>query len=139
MAKESTQSLAHLLDSYSRPGQLYERLDDESVRCHACAHRCHIPEGRRGICQVRFNREGTLMTPYGYVAGLQVDPVEKKPFFHVMPGAPVLTFGMLGCNFHCQFCQNWISSQALRDEAAARTAAEGMMAKLPAWKDALAK
>jgi pyruvate formate lyase activating enzyme len=58
------------------------------------------------------------MTPYGYAAGLQVDPIEKKPFFHVMPGAPVLTFGMLGCNFHCQFCQNWISSQALRDEAA---------------------
>jgi len=58
------------------------------------------------------------MTPYGYAAGLQVDPIEKKPFFHVMPGAPVLTFGMLGCNFHCPFCQNWISSQALRDEAA---------------------
>ncbi len=118
MAKERIQSLAQLLDSHSRPGELCEGLDDESVRCHACAHRCHIPEGRRGICQVRFNRKGTLMTPHGYAAGLQVDPIEKKPFFHVMPGAPVLTFGMLGCNFHCQFCQNWISSQALRDEAA---------------------
>jgi pyruvate formate lyase activating enzyme len=58
------------------------------------------------------------MVPSGYVAGLQVDPTEKKPFFHVLPGSRALTFGMLGCNFHCSFCQNWVSSQALRDPVA---------------------
>jgi pyruvate formate lyase activating enzyme len=64
---------------------------------------------------VRFNRGGELRVPFGYVAGLHCDPVEKKPFFHVLPGSAALTFGMLGCNLHCAYCQNWVSSQALRD------------------------
>ncbi|HUL78900.1 MAG TPA: AmmeMemoRadiSam system radical SAM enzyme, partial [Vicinamibacteria bacterium] len=62
---------------------------------------------------------GVLRVPFGYVAGLQMDPVEKKPFFHVLPGAKALSFGMLGCDYHCGFCQNWVTSQALRDAAAA--------------------
>jgi pyruvate formate lyase activating enzyme len=74
--------------------------------------------GRHGICRVRFNQEGQLRVPFGYVGGLQCDPVEKKPFFHVYPGTDALTFGMLGCDFHCSYCQNWVTSQALRDEAA---------------------
>ena len=74
--------------------------------------------GRRGICKVRFNKEGTLYTPAGYVAALQCDPTEKKPFFHCLPGSDTLTFGMLGCDFHCGYCQNWLTSQALRDDAA---------------------
>jgi len=68
--------------------------------------------------QVRFNDAGTLKVPFGYVAGLQCDPVEKKPFFHVHPGSDALTFGMMGCDLHCSYCQNWVTSQALRDEAA---------------------
>jgi len=88
-----------------------------SVQCHACGLRCKIREGRRGICQVRFNREGQLFVPWGYVAGVQCDPIEKKPFFHIYPGSDALTFGMLGCDFHCPYCQNWVSSQALRDPA----------------------
>lgn len=92
-----------------------ETLAEDVVRCAACAHRCTIKPGRRGICGVRFNRDGVLMVPQGYVAGVQIDPVEKKPFNHFLPGSEVLTFGMLGCNFHCGFCQNWFSSQALRD------------------------
>jgi len=67
---------------------------------------------------MRFNRNGTLRVPRGYVAGLQCDPIEKKPFFHAFPGRGALSFGMLGCNLHCAFCQNWISSQALRDPEA---------------------
>ena len=59
-----------------------------------------------------------MRVPFGYVAGLACDPIEKKPFFHVYPGADALTFGMLGCDFHCSYCQNWITSQALRDDAA---------------------
>ena len=73
---------------------------------------------RRGICKVRFNKEGVLYAPAGYVAALQCDPTEKKPFFHCLPGSSTLTFGMLGCDFHCGYCQNWLTSQALRDDAA---------------------
>jgi pyruvate formate lyase activating enzyme len=98
-------------------GALYEKLEGGDVRCYACGHRCLIRPGRRGICQVRFNREGRLYVPWGYVAALQLDPIEKKPFFHVRPGADVLTFGMLGCDFHCDYCQNHLTSQALRDPA----------------------
>ena len=87
------------------------RKDGDTVQCLACAHQCRIKPGRAGICRVRFNREGALYAPDGYVAGLQVDPIEKKPFYHVLPGSNALSFGMLGCNFHCDFCQNWISSQ----------------------------
>jgi pyruvate formate lyase activating enzyme len=76
-----------------------------------------IGEGKRGICKVRFNQDGTLKVPFGYVAALQCDPVEKKPFFHVYPSSDALTFGMLGCDYHCAFCQNWFTSQALRDAA----------------------
>ncbi|MBI1793147.1 MAG: AmmeMemoRadiSam system radical SAM enzyme [Chloroflexi bacterium] len=108
---------ANVLDELTVEGTLYERQPDNSVRCFACGHRCLIREGRRGICQVRFNDGGKLRVPYGYVAALQSDPIEKKPFFHVMPGSNALTFGMLGCDFHCGYCQNWLTSQALRDPA----------------------
>ena len=84
----------------------------------ACGHRCLIPPGARGICQVRRNQDGVLRVPRGYVGALQVDPVEKKPFYHLLPGATALSFGMLGCDFHCGYCQNWVTSQALRDPAA---------------------
>ena len=110
-------SLAKILDAMTIEGELYTPQPDGSVRCYACGHRCLIREGRRGICQVRFNREGKLQVPWGYVAALQVDPIEKKPFFHVLPGEEALTFGMLGCDFHCSYCQNWLTSQALRDPA----------------------
>ncbi len=110
-------SLANVLDAMTVPGELYERLPDGAVRCYACGHRCLIREGKRGICKVRFNESGTLKVPWGYVAGLQSDPTEKKPFFHLLPGSDTLTYGMLGCDFHCSYCQNWVSSQALRDSA----------------------
>jgi len=94
---------------------LWERLDRNRVRCFACGHRCPIAEGQPGVCKVRFNRAGTLYAPWGYVAGVQCDPVEKKPFFHAHPGALAYSFGMLGCDLHCSYCQNWVTSQALRD------------------------
>jgi pyruvate formate lyase activating enzyme len=109
--------LSEILDRLTIEGELYEALPDNAVRCFACGHRCLIREGRRGICQVRFNRDGKLRVPWGYVAGLQADPIEKKPFYHVLSGSDALTFGMLGCDFHCGFCQNWLSSQTLRDPA----------------------
>ena len=108
-------SMADVLDQLTIEGDLYEKLGDGSVRCYACGHRCLIRPGRRGICQVRFNQGGKLYVPWGYVAALQADPIEKKPFFHVLPGTDALTFGMLGCDFHCGYCQNWLTSQAMRD------------------------
>ncbi len=113
----SMSTLVERLDALSKPGWLYEPGNNAAVRCTACAHRCLIKPGSRGICQMRSNLDGKLMVPWGYVAGLAVDPIEKKPFMHFLPGAKALTFGMLGCNFHCDFCQNWVSSQALRDPA----------------------
>lgn len=111
-------TLQEIADSKTREGTLYEKLPGRKTRCFACGHRCLIPEGRRGICKVRFNAGGALRVPYGYVAALHCDPVEKKPFFHVLPGARALTFGMLGCDFHCAYCQNWDISQTFRDENA---------------------
>jgi pyruvate formate lyase activating enzyme len=111
------ETLSELLDSMTVPGGLYESLPEGAVRCYACGHRCFIRPGRRGICQVRFNEEGELRVPFGYVGALQCDPTEKKPFFHLLPGSDALSFGMLGCDFHCSYCQNWVSSQALRDPA----------------------
>ncbi len=110
--------LATVLDAQTAEGALYERLSDGKLRCVACGHRCVIFPGHRGICQVRFNDAGTLRVPWGYVAALQCDPTEKKPFYHVLPGSKTLTFGMLGCDYACDGCQNWITSQALRDPAA---------------------
>jgi pyruvate formate lyase activating enzyme len=94
---------------------LWEKLDRNRVRCYACGHCCPIPDGQPGVCKVRFNRGGTLYVPWGYVAGVQCDPIEKKPFFHAHPGALAYSFGMLGCDLHCSYCQNWVTSQALRD------------------------
>lgn len=110
-------TVAEVLDSLTIDGELYEKLTYGSVRCFACGHRCLIRPGKRGICKVRFNQDGVLRVPYGYVSGLQVDPIEKKPFFHFLAGSDVLTFGMLGCDFHCSFCQNYLTSQFLRDPA----------------------
>ena len=111
-------TLAEALERRTTEGSLYAKLPGDRVRCVACAHRCTILPGLDGICRVRFNREGTLRVPRGYVGSLQVDPIEKKPFFHVYPGSEALSFGMLGCDLHCAYCQNWVTSQALRDPAA---------------------
>ena len=113
--------LVRVLSELTREGDLHDALPDGSVRCVACGHRCLIPRGRPGICKVRFNEDGRLRVPWGYVGALQCDPIEKKPFFHVLPGSPALSFGMLGCDYHCAYCQNWITSQAIRDPKAVVT------------------
>ena len=113
-------TLRQILDHHVREAapSLYEKLDNNRVRCFSCGHCCPIPEGQPGVCKVRFNRGGTLFVPWGYTAGMQCDPIEKKPFFHAHPGALAYSFGMLGCDLHCGYCQNWVTSQALRDSAA---------------------
>ena len=111
-------TLTDVLASNTREGDLWERLDDKRIRCYACGHECPIPDGALGVCKVRFNRGGRLRVPWGYVGGVQCDPIEKKPFFHAYPGGLAYSFGMLGCDLHCGYCQNWVTSQALRDPAA---------------------
>jgi len=111
-------TLQDVLDQSTVEGRLYKKLKDDKLRCVACGHYCVIFPGKRGICQVRYNQGGTLHVPHGYAAGVQSDPVEKKPYFHAMPGSDALTFGMLGCDFHCPYCQNWVTSQTLRDDSA---------------------
>ena len=98
--------------------ELVRRDSDGRLTCLSCGHRCLIGDGKRGICKVRYNEGGTLHVPRGYVGALQCDPIEKKPFFHAMPGTNALSFGMLGCDLHCSYCQNWLTSQTLRDAAA---------------------
>jgi pyruvate formate lyase activating enzyme len=111
-------SLAQTLARETREGELYETLPDGRLRCYACGHCCPLPDGALGVCKVRFNQGGRLMVPWGYVGGVQCDPIEKKPFFHAQPGALAYSFGMLGCDLHCAYCQNWVTSQAIRDPAA---------------------
>ncbi len=115
---QAPQTLHDLLAVHVKEGELYEKLPNNWVRCFACGHRCKIAPERDGICKVRYNKGGVLYVPHGYVAGLQIDPIEKKPFFHALPGAQALSFGMLGCDYHCAYCQNWITSQAIRDPVA---------------------
>src|SRR3982750_1057001 len=115
--KQRLKSLKDMLHQYSVPAAeaLIERRQNGDVQCFACGHRCLVKPGRDGVCRVRFNEDGTLLVPHGYVGALACDPIEKKPFFHVLPGSDALTFGMLGCDFHCGYCQNWVTSQMLRD------------------------
>jgi len=105
----------NLLARHVKEGELYEKMPNQWLRCYACGHRCKIAPGHDGICRVRYNKGGVLYVPYGYTAGVALDPIEKKPFFHVLPGATALSFGMLGCDYHCAYCQNWFTSQAIRD------------------------
>jgi pyruvate formate lyase activating enzyme len=97
-------ALAEIINPLVTEGTLYESLPDDAVHCFACGHNCTIKSGARGICQVRYNLGGKLYVPWGYVAALQCDPIEKKPFNHVLPGTDTVTFGMLGCDLHCAYC-----------------------------------
>src|SRR3954465_8477558 len=113
-------TLKDVLYGHVRDGarEVWEPIDKNRIRCYSCGHECPIAEGPAGVCKVRFNQGGKLLVPWGYVGGVQCDPIEKKPFFHAYPGALAYSFGMLGCDLHCGYCQNWVTSQALRDPSA---------------------
>lgn len=96
---------------------LYEKIGDKKVQCNLCAHQCKINDGKKGICLVRENKDGTLYTlVYGRIISQNVDPIEKKPLFNFYPGTTAYSIATVGCNFKCQFCQNWEISQMVRDE-----------------------
>jgi pyruvate formate lyase activating enzyme len=108
---------------------LYEKKEEDFIKCALCAHRCRIAPGARGVCGVRENRAGILYSlVYGMVIAENIDPVEKKPFYHVLPGSRSFSIATAGCNFRCTFCQNHEISQAPREEGRIagrnRTAAE---------------
>lgn len=99
-----------------KEAMLYEKLKGTDVKCHLCAHNCLIHNNHRGICAVRENRDGTLYSlVYGKVISLNIDPIEKKPLFHFLPGSTSFSIATVGCNFHCKHCQNYEISQYPRE------------------------
>ncbi len=95
---------------------LYKKLKNNTVQCEACSHFCKIVPGKTGICGVRKNIRGDLfLLVYGKASSIGLDPIEKKPLFHFLPGSQVFSFGTIGCNFSCDFCQNAEISQAGKD------------------------
>ena len=91
---------------------LYKKLEGDKVQCQNCAHQCVIASGKKGICRVKENQAGKLYTlNYGKLAAINVDPIEKKPFYHFLPGTYSLSIATVGCNFKCASCQNWDISQ----------------------------
>ncbi|MEJ2729307.1 MAG: AmmeMemoRadiSam system radical SAM enzyme [Deltaproteobacteria bacterium] len=96
-----------------KEAMLYRQGEDRNVFCDLCNHRCRIADSKFGICGMRQNRDGTLYTyAYGEVVAANVDPIEKKPLYHVLPGSTSFSVAAMGCNFRCGFCQNWQISQA---------------------------
>lgn len=99
-----------------KEARLYEKLEGKAVKCIACSNYCRIAEGKTGICGVRRNVGGKLqLMVYGKAAAAALDPIEKKPLFHFLPGSSIFSIGTLGCNFGCDFCQNWEMSQAPKE------------------------
>ena len=92
--------------------RLYKRLGKGMVKCLACSWKCKIADGKAGVCGVRKNEKGKLfLLVYGRPTGVAIDPIEKKPLYHFLPGTGILSLGTIGCNFKCEFCQNWFESQ----------------------------
>ena len=109
-------STASGIRSSTVPTKYWHKLDDGRVQCDLCPRLCKLHEGQRGFCFVRACEEGRSCSPrYGRSSGFCVDPIEKKPLYHFLPGTPVLSFGTAGCNLGCKFCQNWDISKVPRD------------------------
>ena len=102
-------------DETDREAMLYEKLDGQTVQCHLCGHECTIQAGKYGLCRVRQNVEGKLISVnYARLVAAHVDPIEKKPLYHFLPGSRSMSVAAAGCNFQCEFCQNWQISQLPR-------------------------
>jgi pyruvate formate lyase activating enzyme len=100
-----------------KEAMLYEAVDGKKVNCLLCNHRCRIANSRFGLCNVRENREGVLYThAYGRAVAVHIDPIEKKPLYHFLPGSSSFSIGAAGCNFRCGFCQNWQISQITKKD-----------------------
>jgi pyruvate formate lyase activating enzyme len=118
-----------LHDRYTVPGRYWHRLDDGRVQCDVCPRACRLREGQRGLCFVRGRvADQIVLTSYGRSSGFCVDPIEKKPLNHFLPGSAVLSFGTAGCNLACRFCQNWDISKSREIDRLADAAAPDAIA-----------
>ncbi len=114
----------------AHPTKYWHKLDDGRVQCDVCPRECKLKEGQRGLCFVRANLNGEIvLLSYGRSSGFCIDPIEKKPLNHFLPGTPVLSFGTAGCNLACKYCQNWDMSKSremdtLMDQASPEKLAE---------------
>ena len=103
-----TQSSPKMENFVLREAMYYERLSGSTLKCNLCFRRCLIPEGKRGFCRNRENRRGVLYTiVYARPSAVHIDPIEKEPQLHMLPGSDILCIGTAGCNFRCRFCHNW--------------------------------
>ncbi len=120
----ATQAPIDLADPFTVPTEYWHRMDDGRIQCDVCPRACRLHEGQRGLCFVR-GRAGdrVVLTSYGRSSGFCVDPIEKKPLNHFLPGTPVLSFGTAGCNLACRFCQNWDISKSREVDTLADAAA----------------
>jgi pyruvate formate lyase activating enzyme len=116
-------------DFSATPTRHWRRLDDGRVQCDVCPRHCRLHEGQRGLCFVRGrDRNGIELYTYGRSSGFCVDPIEKKPLNHFLPGSAVLSFGTAGCNLACKFCQNWDMSKSREMDTLADSASPGELA-----------
>jgi pyruvate formate lyase activating enzyme len=121
------------MSSATVPTLYWHRLDDGRVECDLCPRGCRLHDGQRGLCFVRAREgEGIVLTTYGRSSGFCVDPIEKKPLNHFLPGSSVLSFGTAGCNLACRFCQNWDISKSREADILADEASPGAIARTAA-------
>ena len=114
----------------AHPGRYWHTLDDGRVQCDLCPRYCRLHEGQRGFCFVRARQDdGIVLTTYGRSSGFCVDPIEKKPLNHFLPGTPTLSFGTAGCNLGCRFCQNWDISKSREFDRLADQASPDQIAR----------
>lgn len=117
-------------ESMMKEAMFYQKLEENGVRCNLCNHRCLVSQGKRGICQVRENRDGILYSlVYGKVVRGNVDPIEKKPLFHFYPGSTAYSVATVGCNFRCSNCQNWEISQVADEEIVGKEITPGRLVR----------
>jgi pyruvate formate lyase activating enzyme len=127
----STAETSRALETGILPTRYWHRLDDGRVVCDLCPRACKLHEGQRGLCFVRACENGEIvLTTYGRSSGYCVDPIEKKPLNHFLPGTPVLSFGTAGCNLACKFCQNWDISKSREIDTLADSAAPETIARV---------
>ena len=116
--------------AFTVPGRFWHRLDDGRIQCDLCPRYCRLRDGQQGLCFVRRRSgDGIVLTTYGRSSGFCVDPIEKKPLNHFLPGTPVLSFGTAGCNLACKFCQNWDISKSREIDTLAETASPAAVAR----------
>ena len=119
-----------MIQGSHHPALYWHVIDDGRIQCDLCPRDCKLHEGQRGACFVRMRQDNQIvLTTYGRSSGFCIDPIEKKPLYHFLPGTPVLSFGTAGCNLGCKFCQNWDISKSREIDTLADAASPGAIAR----------